>query len=56
MVEHMHEEILSSLDRIELQLQRSGVSSQARTGKPDPVPTGYQESVAEYYRQLSKSH
>jgi Domain of unknown function (DUF4175) len=54
-VEQMHQEILSSLDRIELQLQRGGVSSQARTGKPDSVPTGYQESVAEYYRQLSKS-
>jgi len=55
MVEQMHKEILTSLDRIELRLQRDGVSSEARTGKPDAVPAGYQESVAEYYRQLSKN-
>ncbi|WP_263355155.1 hypothetical protein [Acidicapsa acidisoli] len=55
MVEQMHREILSSLDRIELRLQREGVSSDIRTGKPDSVPVGYQESVAEYYRQLSKN-
>jgi hypothetical protein len=54
-VEQMHREILTSLDRIELRLQREGVSSEARTGKPDSVPAGYQESVAEYYRQLSKN-
>jgi hypothetical protein len=55
MVEQMHREILTSLDRIELRLQREGVSSEARTGKPDSVPEGYKESVAEYYRQLSKN-
>jgi hypothetical protein len=55
MVEQMHREILSSLDRIELRLQREDVSSDIRTGKPDSVPAGYQESVAEYYRQLSKN-
>jgi hypothetical protein len=55
MVEQMHQEILTSLDRIELRFERDGLSSQARTGKPDSVPEGYQESVAEYYRHLSKS-
>jgi hypothetical protein len=54
MVEQMHREMLSSIDRIELQLQRDGVS-EARTGKPYAVPTGYQDSVAEYYRRLSKN-
>jgi hypothetical protein len=54
MVEQMHREILSSIDRIELQLQRNG-STEARTGKPYAVPAGYQDSVAEYYRRLSKN-
>jgi hypothetical protein len=55
MVEEMHREILSSLDRLELQLQHDGISPQARTGRPYSVPPGYQDSVAEYYRRLSKS-
>jgi hypothetical protein len=55
MVEEMHRAILSSLDRLELQLQHDGISPQARTGKPYSVPPGYQDSVAEYYRRLSKS-
>jgi hypothetical protein len=55
MVEQMHREVLSSIDRIELQLQRDGASTEARTGKPYAVPAGYQESVAEYYRRLSKN-
>ncbi len=54
MVEQMHREMLNSLDRIELQLQRDG-STEARTGKPASVPAGYQESVADYYRRLSKN-
>jgi hypothetical protein len=55
MVEQMHREVLSSIDRIELQLQRDGASTEARTGKPYAVPAGYQDSVAEYYRRLSKN-
>ncbi len=55
MVEQMHREVLSSVDRIELQLQQSGASTEARTGKPYVVPSGYQDSVAEYYRRLSKN-
>jgi hypothetical protein len=54
-VEEMHREILSSLDRLELQLQHDGISPQARTGRPYSVPSGYKDSVAEYYRRLSKS-
>jgi len=53
-VEEMHREILGSLDRLELQLQHSGISPQARTGRQYLVPQGYQDSVAEYYRRLSK--
>jgi hypothetical protein len=55
MVEQMHREVLSSVDRLELQLERDGASSEARTGKSYTVPSGYQESVAEYYRRLSKN-
>jgi hypothetical protein len=55
MVEHMHQEILSSVDKLELQLQRDGAAYQARTGKPSTIPAGYQDSVADYYRKLSKN-
>ncbi|QNI31433.1 hypothetical protein H7849_20505 [Alloacidobacterium dinghuense] len=54
-VEQMHRDVLSSLDRIELQLQRDDASTQARTGKPFSIPDGYQDSVAEYYKRLSKN-
>jgi hypothetical protein len=53
MLEQMHREVLSSVDRLELQLQRDAASIQARTGKSYAVPPGYQESVAEYYKRLS---
>ena len=55
MVEQMHREVLSSVDKLELQLQRNGASTEARTGKPYAVPAGYRDSVAEYYRRLSKN-
>ena len=54
MVEQMHREVLSSVDRLELELQHAGASTDARTGKADPIPSGYQEQVADYYRRLSK--
>jgi hypothetical protein len=53
-VERMHHEVLSSVDRLELQLQHDGAATDARMGKPDAVPAGYQEQVADYYRRLSK--
>ena len=55
MVERMQRDLLSSVDKLELLLRREGASSAARTGKSDAVPTGYQESVADYYRRLSKN-
>jgi hypothetical protein len=52
----MHREVLSSLDRLELALQRNASAGQeSRAGKPSAVPQGYQDSVADYYRQLSKN-
>jgi hypothetical protein len=55
MVERMQRDLLSSVDKLELLLRRAGASSVARTGKSDAVPTEYQESVADYYRRLSKN-
>jgi hypothetical protein len=55
MVEQMHREILSSVNRLELQLQHDGISPQARAGNPYEIPAGYQDSVADYYRRLSKN-
>jgi hypothetical protein len=52
-VEQMHREALSAVDKLELQLQRQNLSSSARGGKPYTVPAGYQQSVADYYRRLS---
>jgi len=54
MVEQMHREVLSTVDRLELELEHANASAIARTGKPDTIPPGYQEQVAEYYRCLSK--
>jgi len=55
MVERMQRELLSSVDKLELVLRREGASSGARAGKASAVPTEYQESVADYYRRLSKN-
>jgi hypothetical protein len=55
-VEQMHRDVLSTIDRLELEVERRGLATLAsRTGKAPAVPDGYQDSVAEYYRQLSKS-
>lgn len=55
-VERMRQELLSTVGRLELQLQRDGVASDARTGKPYVVPAGYQDAVADYYKRLSQKH
>jgi len=55
MVERMQREVLSSVDKLELVLRREGAPSGARGGKASAVPTEYQESVADYYRRLSKN-
>jgi hypothetical protein len=55
MVEHMHQEVLSAVDKLELQLEHDGAVSVARSSKPSTIPAGYRDSVAEYYRKLSKN-
>jgi hypothetical protein len=56
LVEQMHREMLSSINRIEIQLMNQGATAEARSGKPSSIPAGYQEAVADYYRRLSKTH
>ncbi|MEZ2347269.1 hypothetical protein [Terriglobus sp. RCC_193] len=54
MVEQMHSDVLRTVDRLELELQRSGETT-AHTGTPQTIPAGYSDSVADYYRRLSKN-
>jgi len=55
-VEQMHREVLSSIDKLELEIQRAGAAPEARTGKPNAVPVGYQDAVADYYKRLSSQN
>ena len=55
-VERMHREVLGSIDRLEIALERRASAAQeSRAGKSHTIPEGYQDSVADYYRQLSKN-
>ena len=56
LVEQMHQQLVSSLDALELQLRRQldeNHGGTIRNTDPTKVPAGYQDSVAEYYRKLS---
>jgi hypothetical protein len=58
LVEQMHQQLLSNVDALELQLRRQLDEKQGatiRNADPAKVPAGYQDSVAEYYRKLSGS-
>ena len=57
MVEQLHTEVLSGVDKLELQLRHDAedqTPGQVRTTKDSAVPPGYEEAVADYYRRLSK--
>jgi hypothetical protein len=56
MVEQLHSQVLTEVDKLELQLRRGAddPTSEVRTSKPAAVPQGYQDAVADYYRRLSK--
>jgi hypothetical protein len=55
MVEQLHSEVLSGVDKLELQLRRNAdEEAQVRSTKPVAVQQGYQDAVADYYRRLSK--
>ncbi|HTS29616.1 MAG TPA: hypothetical protein VMH81_27285 [Bryobacteraceae bacterium] len=58
LVDQMHQQLLSGVDALELQLRHQLDQSHGgtiRNTDPTKVPAGYQDSVAEYYRKLSKS-
>ena len=56
LVEQMHQQLVSEVDMLELQLRHQldeNRSGTIRNTDPTKIPAGYQESVAEYYRKLS---
>ena len=56
LVEQMHQQLVSGVDALELQLRRQLEEKQGgtiRNTDPSKIPAGYQDSVAEYYRKLS---
>jgi hypothetical protein len=58
LVEQMHQQLVSNVDALELQLRRQLDERQGgtiRNADPAKIPPGYQNSVAEYYRKLSVS-
>jgi hypothetical protein len=57
MLQELHAQVLASMDKLELQIRRAmddKKSGQVRTGDAQRVPDGYQDSVADYFRRLSK--
>lgn len=57
MVEQLHTQVLTDVDKLELQLRRNSDDpqpGQVRTNKTPIVPAGYEDAVAEYYRRLGK--
>jgi hypothetical protein len=58
LVEQLHSQVLADVDKLELQLRRQledKQSGQVRSGDTRSVPAGYEDSVADYYRRLSKN-
>ena len=58
LVEQMHQQLISDVDALELQLRRQLDESHGgtiRNTDPAKVPAGYRDSVADYYRKLSTS-
>jgi len=59
LVEQMHQQLVSDVDMLELQLRHQldeNSSGNIRNTDPAKIPSGYQDSVAEYYRKLSGGH
>jgi hypothetical protein len=58
MLQELHDQVLTSVDKLELRLRRQADDNDAgqiRSGDSQPVPAGYQDSVADYFRRLSKN-
>lgn len=56
LVEQLRSQVLANLERMELQIRRKldDQSSQVRSTPSRAVPQGYSESVADYFRRLSR--
>jgi hypothetical protein len=58
MVEELYNRVLGDVDKLELQLRRASdakQSGQVHSTDSQPVPPGYEDAVAEYFRRLSKN-
>jgi hypothetical protein len=56
LVEQMHQQLVSGVDALELQLRHQLDENRGgtiRNADPSKIPAGYRDSVAEYYRKLS---
>jgi hypothetical protein len=56
--EQLHTQVLNDVDKLELQMRRKlddKQSGQIRSNNPMPMPSGYQDAVADYFRRLSKN-
>ena len=56
--QELYGRVLSQVDRLQLELSRAALGSQSaavRSDRPLNVPPGYQQAVADYYRELSQS-
>jgi len=58
LVEQLHDQVLGDIDKLELQLRRAAEgkqSGQVHGVDTQPVPAGYEDAVADYFRRLSKT-
>jgi len=58
LIEQLRTQLLPTLEHVELRLRRQlegDSDAQARSGLALPIPPGYADAVAEYYRRLSRS-
>jgi hypothetical protein len=58
MVGQLSAELLAGLEQLEMKLRRQldDPAGQVRSGAGQPVPAGYRDSVADYFRRLSKGN
>ena len=58
MVEELRDQVLGDLDKLELQLRSASDRKQSglvHSADSQPVPAGYEDAVADYFRRLSKT-
>jgi hypothetical protein len=58
MIEELHNRVMSDVDKLALELRRASEGKQAgqvHGTDSQPVPAGYEDAVADYFRRLSKT-